>query len=66
MDIHRNPSISTWISIKHGYSFIDIYCLRIFKQGHSAMDTPAWISMRISTLVWIIEDWHPKIMDIYG
>jgi len=29
------------------------------------MDTPAWISMWISTLVWIIEDWQKKNMDIY-
>jgi len=29
------------------------------------MDIRAWISMWISTLVWIIEDWHPKIMDIH-
>jgi len=29
------------------------------------MDILAWISMWISTLVWIIEDCHPKIMDIH-
>jgi len=29
------------------------------------MDIRAWISMGISTLVWIIEDCHPKIMDIH-
>jgi len=29
------------------------------------MDIRAWISMWISTLVWIIEDWHQKIMDIH-
>jgi len=29
------------------------------------MDIRAWITMWISTLVWIIEDRHPKIMDIH-
>jgi len=29
------------------------------------MDIPAWISMWITTLAWIIEDYHPKIMDIH-
>ena len=27
------------------------------------MDIHAWTSMWISTLLWIIEDWHPKIMN---
>jgi len=29
------------------------------------MDIPAWISMWISTFVWVIEDRHQKIIDIY-
>jgi len=29
------------------------------------MDIPVWVSIWIFTLVWIIEDWHPKIMDIH-
>jgi len=29
------------------------------------MDIPARISMCISNLVWLIEDWYPKIMDIH-
>jgi len=29
------------------------------------MDIRAWISMWISTLAWIIEDCHPKVMDIH-
>jgi len=76
MDIHRNPRISkrisiksmeNWrlISIKHGYRFMDIYCLEISIEECPCMDIRAWISMWISTLVWIIEDWHPKIMYIH-
>jgi len=40
---------------------MDIYCLRISIAECPCMDIPALIS----TLVWIIEDWHPKIMDIH-
>jgi len=29
------------------------------------MDLHVWISMRISTFAWIIEDRHPKIVDIH-
>ena len=76
MDIHRYPWISKQISIKariiedkyqlkHGYTFMGIYCLRIFIAECPSIDIPAWISMWISTLVWIIEDWHKKIMDIH-
>ena len=73
MDIHRNPRISKWISIKawitelisiktwistHGYLlFTGIHC------GMSLHGYP--YLMWISTFVWIIEDWHPKIMDIH-
>jgi len=42
---------------------MDIYCLRISIVECIRMDIPAWISMWIPTLVWIIEDWHPKIMN---
>jgi len=59
MDNWRLISIKTWISI-HGYLF-----LRISIVECPSMDIPAWISMRISTLVWVIEDWYPKIMDIH-
>jgi len=75
MDIHRNPKISKWISIKawiiedlsikNWYPFMGIYCLRISIAECPCMDIRAWISMWISTLVWIIEDWHPKIIDIH-
>ena len=44
---------------------MDIYCLRISIAECPCMDIPAWISMWISTVVWIIQDWHPKIMDIH-
>jgi len=44
---------------------MDIDCLRVSISECPCMDIRAWISMRISTLVWIIEDWHPKIMDIH-
>jgi len=43
---------------------MDMYCLRISIAECPCMDIRAWISMWISTLVWIMEDWHPKIMDI--
>jgi len=67
MDIHRYPWISKQISIKariiedkyqlkHGYTFMGIYCLRISIAERPSIDIPAWISMWISTLVWIIED----------
>ena len=45
---------------------MDIYCFRISIAECPCVDIPAWISMWISTLVWIIEDWHPKIMDIHS
>jgi len=48
--------IERLISIKHGYPFMDIYCLRISIAECSSMDIRAWISMWISTLVWIMED----------
>jgi len=44
---------------------MDICCLRISIAECSCMDIRAWISMWISTLVWIIEDLHQKIMDIH-
>ena len=44
---------------------MDIYCLRIPVVECPCLDMTAWISMWISTIVWIIEDWHPKIMDIH-
>ena len=65
MDIHRNPRVSKWISIKawiliSRYPFVDIYCLRISIVECPCMDICARISMWISMLVWIIEGWHPK------
>ena len=58
MDIHK--SINNWslISIKHKYPSMDTYCLRISIAECPWMDIPVWISMLISTLLWIIEDWH--------
>ena len=53
------------ISIKRGHPFMDFYFLRISNAECLCMDIPAWISMWISTLVWIIEDRHPIIMDIH-
>ena len=50
--------------IKHGYPFTNI-CLRISIAECPYVDIPAWISMWISLLVWIVEDLHLKIMDIY-
>ena len=44
---------------------MDIHCLRISIAKCPCMDIRAWIFMWISTLVWIIEDWPPKIMDIH-
>ena len=41
------------------YFFTDIHCRM------SLLDILAWISMWISTPVWVIEDCHPKIMDIH-
>jgi len=41
-----------------------IFCLGISVAECPCMDIRAWISMWISTLVWIIEYWHPNIMDI--
>jgi len=37
-----------------------IYCLRISIAEWPCMDIRTWISMWISTLIWVIEDWHPK------
>ena len=64
MDIHKNQVTSKWISIKgwiiedisvkHGYLFMGIYCWRISIAESPCMDIPAWISMWISTFVWII------------
>jgi len=76
MSLHEYPCLNidrdilacvdNWrlISIKHGYPFMDIYCSRISIAECPCMDIRAWISMWISSLVWIIEDWYPKIMDI--
>jgi len=44
---------------------MDIYFLQISIAECPCMDIPASISMWISTLVRIIEDLHPKIMDIH-
>jgi len=69
MDIHENHGISikAWIpiSIKYGYPFKDIHISRTSIVECLCMDIPVWISMWISTLVWRIEDWHPKNMDIH-
>jgi len=66
MDIHRNPRISKWISIKariiedisikHGYPLWTFIVLRISIAECPCKDIRAWISMRICTLIWIIED----------
>ena len=45
---------------------MDIYCLRVSIAECPCMDIRAWISMWVSTLVWIIEYCHPTIMDIHG
>jgi len=44
---------------------MDIYCLRKSIAECHCIDIRAWISMWISTLVGMIEDCHPKIMDIH-
>jgi len=44
------------VILKHGYNFMDIYVLRISMVEYLCMDIPAWISMWISTLAWIIEE----------
>jgi len=44
---------------------MDIHRLRISITECPCMDITAWISMWIATSVWIIEDLHPKIMDIH-
>ena len=44
---------------------MDIYVTRTSIVECPCMDIPAWILMWISTLVWRIEDWYPKIMDIH-
>jgi len=66
MDIYRNSwisksiSIEVWIiediSIKHGYPFMDMYCLGISILECPCKDIRAWILMCVSTLVWIVED----------
>jgi len=43
---------------------MEIYFLRISIVECPCMDFPGWISMLISTLVWIMKDWHPKVMNI--
>jgi len=64
-DIHR--SMNDWrpISMNMDIHFMNIYCLRISIAECPCYDIRAWISMWIPTLVWIIKDWHPKIMDIH-
>ena len=57
--------MDNWRLISIKYPFMDIYCLWISIAECPCMDIRTWISMWISTLVWIIEDWHPKIMDIH-
>jgi len=49
MDIHRSMNNWRLISIKHGYPFMDIYCL-----GYPLRNVLARISVWISMLVWII------------
>jgi len=44
---------------------MDIYYLRKSIAECTCMDIHAWISMWIFSLIWIIEDRHPKIMYIY-
>jgi len=44
---------------------MNICRLRISIAEYPSMDIPAWISMWISTLVLIIEHWHPKITDVH-
>jgi len=65
MDIYKAMDNWRLVSIKHGYQFMDIYYLRISIAECPCMDIRALISMWISSLVCIIEDWHPKIMDIH-
>jgi len=65
IDIHKNMNNLRLLSMKHGYPFMDIYCLRISIAECPSKDIRALISLWISTLVWIIGDWHPKIMDIH-
>jgi len=42
-----------------------IYCLRISVAACPCTDIPAWISVWVSSLLWIIVDLHPKVMDIH-
>jgi len=44
---------------------MDIHLWIFIVYGYLLRNVLAWIFMWISTLVWIIEDWHPKIMDIH-
>jgi len=59
MEMYIHRSMDNWrlISIKHGYPFMDINCLRISIAGCPRKDIRAWISMWVSTLVWIICSW---------
>ena len=65
VNIHKSMDNWRLISIKHGYSFMNIYCLRISIAQCPCMGSPAWISVWISIIEWIIKDWHPKIMDTH-
>jgi len=51
------------ISIKHGYQFMNIYLYGypFLAFGYLCLN----INVDITTIVWIIEDWYPKIMDIH-
>ena len=46
--------IHLWIFIDYGYPFRNVFAW-----------ISVWISMWIFTLVWIIEDCYPEIMDIH-
>jgi len=65
MDIHESMDNWRLISIKHEYPSMNIYVPRTSIVGCPCTNITAWISMWISTLVWIIEDWYPKIMDTH-
>jgi len=57
MDINKSMDNLRLISIKkHVYPFKDIYCLRISIAECPCINIPAWISMWISILIWIIDD----------
>jgi len=44
---------------------MDIHLWIFIVYGYRLRNVLAWILMWISTLVWIIEDCHPKIMNIH-